>query len=182
MSNFELHTEESAPEGSREFLAAAREKFGFLPNVLAVQSESTALVKGYMTLSGIFGESSFTPGEQQIILLSASMANGCRYCAAAHTGGAMGQQVDGAVIEAIRSGTEISDPRMAALNKFTVQMANSRGWPDAGDVEAFLKAGFTKAQVMEVILGLAVKLMTNYANHLADTPLDAPLKQFALKD
>lgn len=179
MTDFTLHTKETAPEASGEFMDAATAAYGFLPNLLAVGAEAPVLVEGYTTLSGIFGRSSLSKGEQQLVLLSVSRINECHYCMAAHTGGSKMAGVDDEVIAAVREDREIADPRLQALRKFSQVLTEKRGWADDGEVEAFLAAGFTKANVLEIIVGCAVKLISNYTNHLADTPLDDALKPMA---
>ena len=180
MSKFKLYEIEDAPEASRPFMEAAQEKFGFVPNVLKVEAEAPALIKGYLTLSGIFGESGLSPAEQQTILLSASIANECHYCAAAHTGGALGAGVAPEDVEAIRAGKPLSDPKLDALSTLTKKVVSERGWVKDKDQEAFLAAGYSKADILHVILGIAVKTMNNYVNHMADTPLDEPFQKFKL--
>ena len=142
-------------------------------------AEAPAALKGYMTLSGILAESSLSPAEQQILLLTTSRQNGCEYCVAAHTGGATRAGAPKEAIEAIRTGQPIPDPRLQALSKFCATLVEKRGWASEADVNAFLGAGFSKAQVFEVILAIGVKTMSNYANHLIGTPLDEAFKPLA---
>lgn len=78
-------------------------------------------------------------------------------------------------IEALRNGTPLADIKLQALRHFTQQMVKARGWVEDSEIEAFLTAGYSKQQVLEVILGIAIKVMHNYTNHIAKTPLD---KQF----
>ncbi len=69
--------------------------------------------------------------------------------------------------------------RLEALRTFTLKVVRNRGNVDDNAVQAFLDAGFTKRQILEVVLGVAQKVMSNYTNHLANTPVDAPFKMFA---
>jgi uncharacterized peroxidase-related enzyme len=178
MTKFKLHDLESAPEASRPFLEAAQKKFGFIPNVLRTQAEAPALLKGYMTLSGIFGESGLSPAEQQTILLAASIENKCHYCVAAHTGGALGAGVAEEDVNALRAGEALPDHKLDALVTVTKKMVEARGWLKEDDIEPFLKAGYSRADVMHVVLGIAVKTMTHYVNHMAETPLDEAFEKF----
>ena len=100
-SGFTIHTVESAPDGSRETLAKAQDRYGFIPNLLGVLAAAPAAVNGYVTLSGIFAESSLTPVEQQVMLLSVSFENGCDYCVAAHSGAARLARVSEDVVTAL---------------------------------------------------------------------------------
>lgn len=172
MVKFDMHTEQTAPEKSRALLAKAKEKYGFLPNVLAVMAESPAALKGYLTLNGILGESSFSPAEQQILMLTTARENGCEYCVAAHSMGASRAGANQAVVDAIRNNRALPDAHLQALAQFCRLVVDKRGWVGEGEIKAFLDAGFSKAQVFEVVLAVAVKTISNYVNHMAETPLD----------
>ena len=172
MSIFKVHTKETAPEKSAELLANAEKAFGFIPNLLGILAESPAALNGYLSAGQIFDQSSFSPTERQVVILSASRFNNCRYCVAAHSVIANLQQVPADVVEAIRNDEPIADSRLEALRLFTTSIVENRGWVSEADTEAFLAAGFTKAQLIEVILGVSFKTLSNYINHIADTPLD----------
>lgn len=171
MSRFPIHTAESAPDAGA-LITKAKQTFGFLPNLLATMAEAPALLEGYMTLAAIFDKSDLSPTERQIVLMVNNRLNGCTYCMAAHTGIAKAQGVPDAVIGALRAGTELSDPKLEALRLFAVKINESRGLPEQTDVDALLAAGYTSRTALEVILGTAVKVMSNYTNHIAATPLD----------
>jgi alkylhydroperoxidase family enzyme len=82
-------------------------------------------------------------------------------------------KVPAPVIEAIRNDRPIADPGLAALNEMTATLLSTRGLPKITDVQAFLRAGYEERQLFEIILAIAVKTLSNYANHLLHTPLDA---------
>ncbi len=169
---YTVHSPEIAPAAARETLAGAKKAFGFVPNLLGVMAEAPALVKAYTTLSRIFDETSFSPAERQVVLLTVSYENGCEYCVAAHSVIAGMQKVPPVVVDSIRSGNPITNPKLEALRRFTAAVVEMRGWPSEDDTNAFLNAGYTKAQVLEVILGVGMKTLSNYTNHVAETPLD----------
>ena len=75
------------------------------------------------------------------------------------------------MIEALRNGTPITNTRIEALRTFTAQVVNNRGWVSDSDVQAFISAGYTQQNILEVILGMAHKVMSNYTNHIANTPV-----------
>ena len=172
MSKFDLHTHESAPDGSKPLLQGVENAFGFVPNVSAILAESPSTLKAYMTIAGIFDESSFTPAERQVIILAINEYNACHYCVAAHSVLADMQGVPADTVDAIRDGNPIAESRLEALRDFTNKVVDKRGWVEEGEIETFLDAGFTLAQVLEVVLGIAFKTISNYANHIAETPLD----------
>jgi alkylhydroperoxidase family enzyme len=82
-------------------------------------------------------------------------------------------QVPAQAIEALREGQPIADVKLEALRRFTSKVVTQRGWVSEADIGAFLAAGYSKANVLEVILGVAVKVISNYTNHVAHTPTDA---------
>jgi uncharacterized peroxidase-related enzyme len=169
---YRVHTIDSAPEAARESLTAAAKAYGFLPNLLAVMAEAPALLKAYRALIDIFDETSFTPTERQVVLLATSFENGCEYCVAAHSVIAQMQKVPDEVVQAIRDGAPIADRKLEALRRLTGSIVKSRGWPPVAEIEAFLDAGYTQAQILEVVLGVGAKTLSNYTNHVAATPLD----------
>ena len=173
MPEFTVHSRESAPAGSKPIWQEVEEAWGMVPNVFKVMAESPTLFKACWELEKIFAtESGFSRIEQEVITMSANVENDCRYCMAAHTTGARMEKLPGDVIGALRDGTPIADPKLEALRRFAVIMVRMRGWPTEEEVAAFLAAGYSKAQVLEVILGVGLKALTNYTNHVAHTPLD----------
>src|SRR5258708_11610804 len=91
------------------------------------------------------------------------------------TRGSMAHVPDQA-IAALREGQRIEDNRLEALHTFTSKVVTDRGWVSEADVNAFLAVGYTKQNVLEVILGVAVKVISNYTNHVAHTPADPVMK------
>ena len=173
---FTIHTLETAPDDSKEALVHAKETFGFIPNLEGIFAEAPALLQGSMTLWDLFETTSFTPSERQVIYLTANYENSCSYCMAAHSGLAKMIGMSRENIEALRNGTPMPEPKLQALRYFTQRMVQTRGWIEDSEIEAFMAAGYSKQQVLEVILGIAVKVMHNYTNHLAKTPLDRQFK------
>lgn len=172
MTDFIVHTEESAPEGSNALIRTAKGAYGFLPNLLAVQSESPAMLEAYMTLSGIFGKTNLSETERQIILMTNNRLNGCTYCMAAHTSLSQMANVPADIIEALRSGSSIADAKLEALRVFATRINMNRGWVEQSDLDAFFAAGYDKASVLDVIVGTSLKVLSNYTNHIVQTPVD----------
>lgn len=168
-----LHTRETAPAGSVDAIDAARETYGFVPNLIANLANAPAAAVAYMAVAEAFDGSSLSAREQQLVLLSASFQNRCHYCMAAHS--VVGDMVGlpDHVIQAVRDGKEISgDPRLEALRAFTASVVENRGWVPEDEVDAFLDAGFDAGNALEVITGVTLKTLSNYMNHLAATPVD----------
>lgn len=172
MSLFTTHSVESAPAASQPLMENAKSAYGFVPNLLATMAESPALLEAYMAVSGIFGNGCLTETERQIILMTNNRLNGCTYCMAAHTSISQMAGVPDDVIDALRNNTPIADGKLEALRQFSAVIHESRGWPSDEQINLFLDAGYRPEAVFEVILGTGLKLMSNYTNHIADTPLD----------
>jgi AhpD family alkylhydroperoxidase len=179
MTNFTIHTPETAPATSKPLLDKSLKAIGFVPGLLGVLAEAPQALEAYEVLGTLFKDTSLTTTEQHVVWLAINYENNCDYCVPAHTGLAKLDAVPDDVIEALRNGTPIADPKLEALRTFTVQVVNKRGWVTDDNVQAFLDAGYTQEQILEVILGLAQKVMSNYTNHIAKTPVDAVFKKFA---
>lgn len=160
---------------AKAVLERAKAQLGFVPNMYAGMVNSPGLLETYMDGYDRFRkDSGLTPAEQEVVFLTISRFNGCDYCMAAHSLIAdQMSKVPPAVTEAIRGGRAIADPKLAALSSFTETLLATRGLPTKPDVLAFLAAGYEERQVLEIILAIAVKTLSNYANHLFHTPLDA---------
>ncbi|TAK17213.1 MAG: carboxymuconolactone decarboxylase family protein [Acidobacteria bacterium] len=171
--SYTVHTVDTAPTAARDTLAQVAKAYGFLPNLMAVMAEAPALLEAYPAMIGLFNQTSLTPAERQLVLLTTSVENGCRYCVAAHTVIAAMQQVPNDVVRAIRNDQPILDVRLEAVRRLTSRIVAARGHLTPAETAAFLSAGYTQAQILEVVLGVGVKTLSNYANHVAETPLDA---------
>ena len=180
MAQFDLHTLDSAPEDSRPFLENSQKNFGRIPGLHAVMSEAPALLEGYQILHRLFAENTtFDKDELTIVWQTINVEHACHYCVPAHTGIAKMMKVDDTITNALRDETLLPTPRLEALRDFTLKVVRQRGEVSDDDVAAFLDTGFTKRQILEVILGVAQKVMSNYTNHLADTPVDQVMQKFA---
>ena len=179
MPEFPVHTADTAPDASRAALANAQQAFGFVPNLIATMATSPALAEGYLALSEIYAKSDFNPVERQVVLLAASFENECHYCMAAHSVVAQMSGMDETILQALRDGTPLPDAKLEALKQFTVAVVTGRGWVDAAGVQAFLDGGYGERHVLEVVLGVAVKTMSNYTNHLVGTPVDGAFEATA---
>lgn len=177
MSEFEFHDLESAPSGSRPLLEAATRSLGFTPSLYAGLAESPTALKVYLDAAAAFGKSSLGAPEQQVVLLATSVENGCEFCVAAHSFIARNMvKLPSTLVDALRAGGALPDARLDALASFTRAVVRDRGWVSPDVLAATLAAGFSRAQILDVIVGVSVKTLSNYANHLLGTPLNA---QFA---
>jgi uncharacterized peroxidase-related enzyme len=176
MPTFPVHTPRSAPAASRPLLEQARERFGFVPNVLGALAASPAALQAYLAIGEALEGSGLTPVEQQVILLTVSFENECGYCMSAHSTVAGVQGAPLELIDALRDGEPLADRRLEALRTFTGEVVAKRGWVHEADIEAFLDGGYTEADVMTILAGVAMKTLSNYANHVVNTPVDSAFR------
>jgi len=177
MTDFTIYTTENAPAGSQELLKTLHDKMGFNVNLFGLMAGSPAALKTYPAISSLFEETTFTPEERQVILLAISVENECKFCVAAHSTIAKGQtNLDSDTVAALRENRDLSDAKLNALAHFTKQVVSTRGTQGKAAIQAFLDAGYSEENVLEVMIGVALKTFTNYINHLIDTPVN---EQFA---
>ena len=177
MTQFTVHTPDTAPEASRLALESVKKGFGgMLPNLYGVMAESPALAEAYLELGKIFNKTSLTDEERHVVWLAVNYENECTYCMAAHSVVATMGGVPYSEVAALRTGAPLSNPKLEAMRHFTAHMVQARGWADPAEVEALLAAGYTNQTVLDVILGIGQKTLSNYANHIADTPIDRPFQ------
>ncbi|MBI4502044.1 MAG: carboxymuconolactone decarboxylase family protein [Gemmatimonadetes bacterium] len=179
MAEFTIHTLESAPEAVKPALRAAKQKFGFLPNLLGELAAAPAAAEAYLALGRFLEQTSFRPPEQQLLLTAVSVANGCQYCVAAHSAGLRMTGMAQDQIDAVRQGRALADSRLEALRTFVTAVVEQRGRVSDDTLQGFFDAGYQQAQVFEVLLAVAMKTLSNYVNHIAATPLDEQFKGFA---
>ncbi len=170
--DFPLHDHDSVPDGGAQALDNAQKAFGFAPNLIRVLAEAPSAANAYLAVGGQFEESSLSPVEQQVVLLTTSFENGCDYCMAAHSTVATMVDMPDETLEALRAGHPLPDEKLEALRAFTTTAVRQRGHMDPDDLRSFLDAGYTRRNILEVITGIAMKTLSNYSNHIAGTPVD----------
>lgn len=179
MSNFKLHTIESAPEQSKEILEGAQKSMGAIPGLFAVMSESPQTLQAYTQLHQAFTETSFDAEELTVVWQTINVEHECHYCVPAHTAIAHSMKVSAELTEALRNQQPMPTAKLQALHDFTIAMVRERGAVSQQQTDAFFAAGYAQQQVLEIILGLSQKVISNYVNHVAETPVDAMFQPFA---
>lgn len=173
MTQFTVFDETNAPAASKSTLKSVKAKYGFIPNLMGELAISPTALEAYANLSSVFGQTSLTAVEQQVVLLTTSYENNCAYCMAAHSTIALSIGLEREALIAIREGGEIkSDPRLEALHMFTSAMVVERGLVEKSVIETFMRAGYTKANILDVLTGVTMKTLSNYTNHIAETEVD----------
>jgi len=179
VSDFKLYEKQEAPETARPLMEKAEQKFGFVPNLLKGMAGAPGLLEGYLTLSGLFDQTSLSPVERQVVLLAVSFENGCHYCMAAHSAAAKMAGASDDVMAALRENATIPDNKLEALRRFASTVVDKRGHLEEADIQALLEAGYTRQTVLEVVLGVGMKTLSNYTNHIVNTPLDQAFEPMA---
>lgn len=178
-TTFKIHNLETAPEGSKSILENSLKSYGMIPGLHGVLAESPQILEAYNTLHQLFVNSSFNNEELTVVWQTINVEHNCHYCVPAHTGIANMMKVDSAITEALRNETEMPTEKLQALHEFTLLMVRKRGAVSKEDLENFFAAGYNQRNVLDIILGLSQKVISNYTNHIADTPVDAGFKKFA---
>lgn len=173
MINFTIYTEKTAPAESRSVLDIVQLKYGFIPNLHGVMAESTDLLQGYLSLTRLFSQTTLKDIEKHIVLLSASYENHCEYCMSAHLKIAVKEGVPTEIVECILSGEALTDNKLEALHQFVCKVVATRGFPEEKTIQNLLQSGYTQKNILEVILGIGMKTLSNYTNHIAHTAIDS---------
>ncbi|KJD31917.1 carboxymuconolactone decarboxylase [Tamlana sedimentorum] len=179
MSTLKVHTIESAPAESKPLLEESVKSFGMLPGLHGVLAESPQILEAYKVLHGLFAGSSFNAEELTVVWQTINVEHGCHYCVPAHTGIAHSMKVDAALTEALRNQSPMPTEKLQVLHDTTLSIVRNRGNISDEEINKFYKAGYTERNLLDIILGLAQKVISNYTNHIAETPVDDAFKKFA---
>lgn len=164
----------SAPDASKPILERIQRANGFVPNLMAIFANNPIVLQGYVALDAVYEKGSFTSRERQLIVLAASVENHCNYCAAAHATMLKGALVvPTEIVNAVRNNTPLPDARLHALANLVKELVRERGYAREETIQTFLAAGYRKEQVMELLLGIALKTISNYFDHISPAPIDA---------
>jgi uncharacterized peroxidase-related enzyme len=164
-----------APAASQPLLEAVKKQLGVAPNLFRVVANSPAALEGYVNLIGALGKGTLTAPTRERIALTVAEFNACDYCLSAHT--YLGKHVaklDDAEMTANRFGAS-NDPTADAAVRFALKVARERGQVSDGDLRAVKLAGYDDAQIIEIVLHVALNVWTNYINKVADTNIDFPV-------
>jgi uncharacterized peroxidase-related enzyme len=173
MTEFTIHTAESAPEASREALAGLRQAIGFIPNLAGTIAGSPTALQGFVAMqSALRTTSELSPVAREVVGITVSHANASPYSMAAHSTFAAAAGADDDVVAALRSGATLPDPRLQALHAFASALLRERGHVAEEDLAAFLAAGYTTRQALDVIAQVAYTTLANLVANLAHTPVD----------
>ncbi len=168
MVDFTFHTPENTTGKTKELLTGIQKSYGFFPNLFGYMAEAPVTVEAYLALNDLVSKTSLTPAQQQVALLAVSVENECDYCTTAHRAIGKMKKADEQTLEALSSHHVINDPQDRALAAFARSATKNRGRPTEAELQAFQNAGFTRQQILEVILIVSIKTLSNYINHLTN--------------
>lgn len=178
MSRIAIPTRDAAPAASQPLLDAVEAQLGVVPNLFRLVSISPAAFEGHLGLHGALGKTLDLKTRNRIAIATAQ-ANGCDYCLSAHTYlGLNAAKLDEAEIAHNRQGRS-GDAKADAAVAFAFKVAQTRGKVSDADLAAVKLAGWTEPQVVEIVANVALNVLTNYINNVADTDIDFPVVRVA---
>ena len=172
MSKFQIHTIDSAPADSAAALRALERGLGFVPNLAAAMAESPALVSGFVDLRQTLSSGELSGVEREIVALAVSLENDCAYCMAAHSTFALMQKADEEAVTAARAGDAPEDPKLGTLYGFARSLTAQRGHVTEEEIEALLKAGYSRGALFEVVAQAGHTTLANLAHSVTKAPID----------
>lgn len=179
MSRLPLRTIDDAPAEAKDRLIAAEKNNGYLPNLLGVLANAPVALETYLTVGGINARSSLSLAEREAVQITAAATHGCGFCVAGHT--AISYKKAGlgeAVVNALRAKTAVPDARLDAVARFTEEVIAARGAVSDAALAAFKAAGFDDQASLEVVLGVSLATLCNFANNLGQPPLNEQLSAY----
>jgi AhpD family alkylhydroperoxidase len=176
---FADHTVETAPEAARRTLATTEKKLGYLPVAVSRLAEAPQLLDGFLKLSAMFESTSLDPVARETVIMTMATHNRCHLCVAMHTATLHRLGADPALVMALREEKPLPDERLQALRDFTLTALATAGEVPDADLAAFVAAGYTARQALEVVLGIGAYTLSTFANRLTRAPLDEPMTPFA---
>ena len=178
MTSLKIHTIESAPEASKPLLEGSQKAFGMIPNLHGILAASPQALEGYQKLHELFSNSSFNAEELTVVWQGINVEHECHYCVPAHTGIAHSMKVDAALTDALRNEQPMPTTKLQALLDTTLIMVRNRGHITQEQLDIFYAAGYGEQHLLDIILGLSQKVISNYTNHIGNTPIDKPFEEF----
>jgi len=179
MTRLTLHTETSAPEASRPLVARAAASNGFLPNLIGILANSPQALETYLTVAQINARGALTLAEREVVQITAARIHGCDFCVAGHSAAALKQaRLPTEAVTALQRGENTGEARLDALRVFAEAVIARRGNVDDAALQAFRDAGYSEQQALEVVLGVSLATLCNFANSLARSPVNPQLQPY----
>lgn len=181
MARLTVNTLETAPEQAKERMEMVQKANGFIPNLIGVLANSPQALEMYQEVGKINSRTSLTPEEIEVVQITAAAHNGCDFCVAGHTKiGTLKLKMPENVLNALRARTTIEDnAKYQALAQFTMQLIDKRGKVSDEELAAVKAAGYSEQNILDVVLGVALATLCNYANNVAQNDINPELLAYA---
>jgi uncharacterized peroxidase-related enzyme len=179
MTRLPMRTINDAPENTRASLISSEKHNGYLPNLLRILANAPVALETYLTVSGINARSWLSVGEREAVQITAAAVHGCAYCVAGHSLLAERKaKLDRVVVDELRDRVRVSEPKLDAVARFAEAVIASRGNVSDDELVRFKDAGFTDQAALEIVLGVSLATLCNFANNLAHGPINKELKEY----
>lgn len=172
MSTFNVPKREEVTVANQAIFDNLEKKLGFVPNLFATYAHSENALGNYLTLSG--AKTSLNAKQKEVVNLAVSQVNECNYCLAAHTAISKLNGFTDSQIKELRAGEASFDSKLNALAKLARNVTENRGATDKEVVEDFLNAGWTKENLIDTIVLVGDKTISNYLHRTTNVPIDFP--------
>ncbi|MDO4427351.1 MAG: carboxymuconolactone decarboxylase family protein [Moraxella sp.] len=181
MARLTVHTPATAPEDSKARMEVVEKANGFIPNLIRVLANSPQAIEMYQEVGKMNGKNSLDAKEIEVVQITAAAHNGCDFCVAGHTKiGKLKLSMPDDVLNALRSRTNIDgNEKYQALAQFTMQLIDKRGKVSDEELSNFKAAGYNDQNVLDVVMGVALATLCNYANNVAATEINPELQAYA---
>jgi uncharacterized peroxidase-related enzyme len=181
MTRLTLHHVETAPEGSRPFIERSVKSNGYLPNLIALLASAPEALEAYATLGELNARGGLTLAEREVVQITAAVIHGCGFCAAGHSAIALKKaSYSTESVVALQEGRATGDARLDALAAFTRDVIAARGAVAEPSYGAFRDAGFDERQALDVVLGVSLATLCNFANNLGQAPINPELLPYSV--
>lgn len=178
MSTFTIHTMETASAETQSLFKNSLNNFGLIPNLHGVLGEEPAALEAYQLMHELFQKTAFDAEELTVVWQAINVEHDCKYCVPAHSMIADMMKVDPALTEALRNKKPMPTEKLQILHDTTLSILRNRGHISSEELATFYAAGYENKHVLGILLGLSQKVMSNYINHIAETPVDDFFKDY----
>lgn len=176
MSQFTFYTTENSAGKRKSLLEGINQGYGFIPNLFAYMAEAPTTIEAYIAMNELVAKGSLSPAQNQVALLAVSVENGCEFCISAHRAIGKQSKANQQTLDALHRNIEIDDPSDRALVSYIRKVVAQRGYVSDEDISEFIDAGFTRQQLLEVVLIVSIKTLSNYINHITKPEVNPELE------
>ncbi|MCH9659686.1 MAG: carboxymuconolactone decarboxylase family protein [Bacteroidetes bacterium] len=175
MNTFNVPTRDQVNETNQGIFDNLKGQLGFVPNLYATYAHSDTALENYLSFSG--AKTSLSAKEKEVVNLAVSQVNNCNYCLSAHTAiGKMNGFTEDQILE-LRGGTASFDEKLNSLAALAKDITENRGRASEHAVTNFLNAGYNKGNLIDTIVQVGEKTISNYVHNLTQAPIDFPVAQ-----